>query len=341
MGYDDIYIEFKCDNCGTILHWAPKYLWKPGKKLTCPSPECKEYFYMQGGPAYGKHYIRMPDPPLPKLPPALYIGPEKMKRIKLTPLPNKKIVYEGHGEYHQWFGAGDCGECPFGVNFPDSYGASMDCGFDLPEEIQPYSIRSFLIQLSLRNDFPCKSFVQAKGKDDWGNIIWDEGCMEFCKGCDYRSYIHPCHLANGWMHGQESCEGWEYITKNLCQSGNETRFLHQYLRINKDRESPMPIPQAHVELTERVRVDFVMFIPITRFDWKWLVIEIDSKMYHKDKAKDFERTMTIASQGYEVLRLSAEKNMLDQVRELHQKVYAIQEAGKEKVNSLRKDLYID
>lgn len=331
MGYNDIYIEFKCDHCSTLLRWAPEKLWQAGQKVACPKCEIPEFEY--------KHYIYMPAPPLPELPPVLYIGPEKLKRIKLTPLPSKKIVYASHGEYHQGYGAGDCGGCKFGVNFPDSYGAAMDCGYDLPEEIQLYSIRSFLIQLSLTNDFPCKYFVQVKGKDAWENINREEGCMEFCKGCDYRPYMHPCHLANGWMHGQESCAGWEHITKNLCQSESEARFLRQYLRINKDRESPMPIPQAHVEVTEKVRVDFVMFVPITRFDWKWLAIEIDSQKYHENEAKDFEKSMTIASQGYEVLRLSAERKMLDQVRELYQKIQAIQEAGTEKVNSVRKNFY--
>lgn len=308
MGYNDIYVEFKCDSCGTPFRWAPKKLWEARRRLDCT--QCKDEVFNSdtGESRIVPHSIRMPAPPLPNVPSALYIGLEKLKRIKLTPLPKEQIVYDK--QY-----------CDFFSN-------------QIPEEIQPYSIRSFLIQLSLRDDFPCKYHARVDSKDAWGNVNWNEGCMK----ADDDAY-HPCHLANGWIHGQESCEGWEYIVKNFCQSGNEARFLHQYLRINKDRESPMPIPQAHVEVTEKVRVDFVMFVPITRFDWKWLAIEIDSPMYHEDAEKEFERSMTIASQGYEVLRLSAEKNMLDQVRDLYQKIQAIQEAGTGKVKSVRKNFY--
>jgi very-short-patch-repair endonuclease len=98
--------------------------------------------------------------------------------------------------------------------------------------------------------------------------------------------------------------------------------------MNKDREFPMPIPQAHIEITECIRVDFVMFVPITRVKWKWLAIEIDSKQYHQNLEKDFQKEITMASNGYEVMRLSAEKKMLDQVRELYTKVDNIQSAIK-------------
>lgn len=312
MAWDDIFYKFHCDLCHNIIELHTKKLWTNGNLYKCP---------------YCSNYIKLKYPPQPNLPHSLYIGPEKLKRIKLLPLPPKNVIYQGHGEYHQFFGAGDCGQCHFAKSFPDSYGAPMDCGFDLPDEIQPYSVRSFLIQLSLRKDFPCKYFVQISQKDVYGNIILNEGCMKSCSGCNYRSDIHPCHVANGWIHGEESCPGWEYIA-NLCQSENERRFLHQYLRINHDRESPMPIPQAHIENTERIRVDYVMFVPITRFTWKWLAIEIDSKLYHQDSNRDFQKNIMMESEGYEVIRLSAEKMMLDQVRELYSKITEIQSAFK-------------
>lgn len=90
----------------------------------------------------------------------------------------------------------------------------------------------------------------------------------------------------------------------------------------------MPIPQAYVEVKETVRVDFVLFVPITRFEWKWWAIEIDSKEYHVSSERDFEKNVTLASTGYEVIRLSAEKRMLDQVRELYGKVTEVQKAGR-------------
>jgi hypothetical protein len=38
---------------------------------------------------------------MPNLPPVLYAGPERLKRIKITPLPPSDVIYEGIGEYHQ------------------------------------------------------------------------------------------------------------------------------------------------------------------------------------------------------------------------------------------------
>jgi DNA-directed RNA polymerase subunit RPC12/RpoP len=285
MSYDDIYIEFKCDSCGTALEWDPQ---KVGQEVACP--KCRDDVFVPAlnGYEHRPHYVRVPEPKLPNLPQSIYIGPERTKRIKLTPRP-------------------------------------VVVGWSVPEEIMPYSVRSVLIQLSKRKDFPCKYYVRVDGKDVWGNVKWFEGC----KSSTSDEY-HPCHLANGWMHGEESCKGWEYIANNLCQSRPEAVFLHSYLRLNKDRESPMPIPQAHVEVTEKVRPDFVMFIPITRFDWKWLAVEIDSKRYHQDEERDIKRRIWIRSEGYEVLRLSAKENMLEQVRKLYQKVCDIQNAGKRK-----------
>ena len=312
MGFRDISIEVACPVCDKAWLVAPKKVWSRGQRWRCPG--CS-------------NLVELPDPPRPNLPPVLYIGPEKLRRIKLTPLPPERVIYPNHGEYHSWFGGGSCDNCPFAMALPGSYGAAMDCGFSTPAEMQPYSVRSVLAQLSLQKDFPCKYFAQVHGQDQFGNTLWDEGCMESCAGCDYRPYLRPCHVAAGWMHGEETCPGWERI-KTLCQSENESRFLHQYLRINHDREYPMPIPQAHVEITEQVRVDFVLFVPMTRFEWKWLAVEIDSEEYHGDVVREAGRTAIIASSGYEIVRLSAKKRMLDQVRELYHLVTGIQERSR-------------
>ncbi len=311
MAWDDFVCRVHCAVCDKTFRVRFNNLWKAGNVWICS--ECGSR-------------VELPPPPMPNLPPVLYAGPERLKRIKITPLPPSDVIYEGIGEYHQWYGAGDCSYCPFARRLPDSYGAPADCGFNRPPQIQPYSIRSFLTQLSMRKDFPCKYFVCVHGTDEFGNTLWEEGCMDHCGGCDYHGYLHPCNVVNGWMHGDQNCAGWEYI-KQLCQSENEVRFLQQYLRTNHDREYPMPIPQAYVEVKETVRVDFVLFVPITRFDWKWWAIEIDSKEYHANTDKDFKKNVTLASAGYEIIRLSAEKKMLDQVRELYAKVTEVQTAG--------------
>lgn len=266
--------------------------------------------------------ITLGAPPLPQVPSCVYIGSERSERIKLLPLPPREVVYERHGVYHQW-SQGGCDDCEFARGALGGYGSPMDCGFSLPGEVQPYSIRSFLIQLSLRSDFPCRYFVRAVTKDDYGNIIWDDGCMESCSGCDYSPYYHPCNVASGWMHGEGECPGWVFIS-SLCQTDIERLFLSQYLRLNHDREFPMPIPQAYLEIEERIRVDFVIFVPMTRFKWKWLVIEVDSKTYHQDRERDKHREAILGKLGFEVIRLTTASRMLDQVRAVYRRVADLQ-----------------
>lgn len=261
------------------------------------------------------------------LPPVLYLGHERLKRIRITPLPPKMVVYERHGEYHQW-AQGGCNECPFHVH-PSlgvyNYGMPMDCGFNLPSEVQPYSIRSFLIQLSLRSDFPCKYFIRSVQRDDFGNVCWDDGCMESCGGTDFQVYMHPCNVANGWMHGEEFCNGWEYI-QSLCQTKDESQFLFYYLRTNRDREHPMPLPQAYIDATEHIRPDFLMFVP--RGDrepkYKKLAIEIENtERYLRGLRAETERTAAITNEGYEIVKVSATRKMIDQARDLYRRITEI------------------
>lgn len=306
VGFNDISTRVFCPWCDKTWQVQFKKVWSAGQKWSCPN--CKSV-------------IQLGAPLRPNLPPVLYVGPERLRRIKLTPLPPPEVIYPGHGENSGWYGG--CDRCHFRKGSLD-HDPWMDCGFSRPREMQPYSIRSVLAQLCLQEGFPCHYFVRATREDDFGNILWDEGCMKSCSDFDYGSHMHACHVANGWMHGKETCEGWEWIQK-LCQSENEIRFLHQYLRLNHDREYPMPIPQTHVEVTEQIRVDFVLFVPITRFQWKWLAVEIDSEKYHRDLGKDARKAEKIANSGYDIHRLSAEKTMLDQVRELYLLVSNVQE----------------
>lgn len=267
------------------------------------------------------------------LPPILYIGHEKLKRVRITPLPPKNVVYERHGEYHQWI-QGGCDQCPFSV-CPSlgiyDYGSPMDCGFELPAEVQPYSVRSFLIQLSLLNDFPCRYFIKSAYRDDFGNLCWTDGCMESCGGTDYQVYIHPCNVVNGWMNSESRCPGWKYI-ENLCQTQDEKRFLYLYLRLKHEREFPMALPQVYVDALEQVRPDFVVFVPGSTIEsaWKWLAIEIE-RVHLRSPNEEAKRTSIIESSGYEIVRIPAENKMLDEVRKLYKRIAELQSRPEEKV----------
>jgi len=248
----------------------------------------------------------------------LYFGVDKRRRFKLLPLPFGRIVYAKHGEYHQWASAGDCGQCKFNLEIPNSFGVRIDCGYSVPDFLMPYSVRSVTAQLGMLSLIPCHYFVSKKGIDGQGNLILEEGCMERCLGCDYTGSIHDCSLVSGRTMGPPSCAGLEFL-RNQCQSDNERTFLDLYLRMNKDREGPMPIPQCYVDPLDRYRSDFVLVAKsnISR-DWEWLSIELDSRMYHQNSPADAEKDAVVSQNGFRVIRIrtEGERSILRGVREL-------------------------
>jgi hypothetical protein len=253
------------------------------------------------------------------LPPQyLYFGVEKRKRIKLLPLPFEEVRYGKHGEYHQWYGSGDCAECKFNLEIPDSFGARIDCGYKVPDFFKPYSIRSVTSQLGMSNVIPCHYFAYAKGTDQHGNLILEEGCMESCGGCDYSYSIHDCLVTSGLTKGLASCAGLEYL-KSQCQSNNERTFFELYLRMNKDREGPMPIPQCYVDPLDRYRADFVIVAESRRSsEWEWISVEIDSERFHQNASADAEKDAAVKENGFLVTRIRTEgqNSILNGVRGL-------------------------
>jgi hypothetical protein len=81
---------------------------------------------------------------------------------------------------------------------------------------------------------------------------------------------------------------------------SEQRFLHQYLRLVKDRQFPMLVPQASIGIGERRRPDFVIFIPLQRWNYRWLAIEIDGSHDETKAEADEQRNAYLKTQGYEV-----------------------------------------
>lgn len=251
-----------------------------------------------------------------ELPPRIYIGIGRFRRIPIYPLPPEQVTYNGIGEYHAWaMGTGqDCEACPFNRDIPFSFGDPIDCGFSCPESLRPYSIRSVIIQMSMLDDFPCKYFIQSYRTDHRGNEIWGDGCTERCHG--WKPNLHPCHLVDGWIHGESTCKGWEFICK-ILESQYERLFLHHWLRLNRGMETPMPIPQVYVDPPQLRRADFVLYIPNQKDNWGWYIIEIDSPEFHSNSEQEKERDLFLNKQGYEVIHLSTEERMLDTVRDVY------------------------
>jgi hypothetical protein len=217
------------------------------------------------------------------LPPFILCGPEKFKRIRLVQLPQLK--------YFPWGSV-------------DEFGNYVQ-----PPELQPYSIRSVVTQLSENEpEFGCRLYSFGMV----GKINWEDWCPD------------RCHLVSGWSTGQETCPGWEFIS-NLCQSDSERQLLHHYLRfaydINGGDEFPMLIPQVRLA-GGRVRVDFVAFVPETRWKWHWYAIEIDTPAHHPREDED-ERAEIIRNEGYILKRLTPEKRWLDWAREIVEEFWLI------------------
>lgn len=254
----------------------------------------------------------------PNPPQFLYFGLDKRKRFKILPLPHQTVKYEHHGEYHQLFGAGDCAECKFNLEIGDSFGMPIDCGYKVPDFFLPYSIRSVVTQLGMQKAISCHYFSTNGTPDSYGNLVLEEGCMDSCPGCDYSSVIRDCPMVSGLTKGGKTCPCMEFLLTQ-CQSSFERTFLDLYLRFNKDRESPMPIPQCSVDPLDRFRADFVLIAKSKKTaEWEWLSIEIDPPQYHMNGIIDAQKDAEVERNGFQTVRLRAEGSgsMLKGVREL-------------------------
>jgi len=136
------------------------------------------------------------------------------------------------------------------------------------EWAQPYSTRSVLYQLS-RELHECRYTPSVRGRTLGETIFHD-----LCWLDEYDEHPESCQVMSGFTRGVESCSLWAKIT-NLCQTDQERRFLRNYLMLVKDREFPMLIPQVRLGVAERRRADFAVFVPLQRWKYDCLVVELD------------------------------------------------------------------
>lgn len=131
---------------------------------------------------------------------------------------------------------------------------------------------------------------------------------------------HNCHIVAGWTTGETTCNLWEMIAQ-LCETENERKFLHWYLRYARDRHFPMLIPQASVGIAERRRPDFVIFVPIQYWKYKKLAIQLDGGHLEDMAPADEMRDKEIAVHGYEVRKVRPEAgNYFEEVRRLVEEI---------------------
>ncbi|MFL6051594.1 MAG: DUF559 domain-containing protein, partial [Actinoallomurus sp.] len=105
----------------------------------------------------------------------------------------------------------------------------------------------------------------------------------------------------GWP-SKESCPLFREIL-DLSQTDDERKFLHTYMRYVRDREFPMLLPQARIGITDRRRADFVAFVPLHFWKFKWFVIELDGGHREEQQAQDKLRNKYYEEHGYEIISL--------------------------------------
>lgn len=223
--------------------------------------------------------------PFPQVPRFLFIGHERNRQVKIYPFP------------------------------PDQ--ASEDWAL-------PYSTRSFVFQAS-RQLGGCIYFCEAAGSV-MGEPIYMDECAEpesvpSFSGEEWKLAGPPqsCDMLSGWTKGSDNCFLWKEIEK-LCQSETEKKFLHMYLSLAKDRNFPMLIPQARIGIAERRRPDFVLFVPLQYFKYKWYAIELDGAHPVESEA-DLMRNMELEAQGYTVLSFRpSNKGYYEEVQKLLERI---------------------
>jgi len=215
------------------------------------------------------------------VPPSLYIGPDKHARFKVYPVPPELSKED-------W--------------------------------AQPYSIRSFAYQASEK--FGACFYRPSRRGIVMGEPVFNDHCYDSIRDADYEEYSRPreCHLVSGWTTGQDTCGLWQRI-EALCQTDSERRFLKTYLGFVKDREFPMLIPQAWLGITDRRRPDFVAFVPLQHWKYRWLAIQLDGAHPEESAEADAARDDYVRSQNYEVLSLRPKQaGYLEEVRNLVEQI---------------------
>jgi len=185
------------------------------------------------------------------------------------------------------------------------------------EWAQPYSTRSVLYQLA-RELQECSYSPSVRGQTLGETIFRD-----LCWLDDERAGPVPCHMMSGFTRGEETCNLWTKIA-NLCQTDPERRFLRHYLSLVKDREFPMLIPQVRLGVGDRRRTDFAVFVPLQRWKYDCLAVELD-RAHPQDRAEaDHDKELEIVAQGYRVVRCvgQGERGYYDDVRSLVEQIDA-------------------
>jgi hypothetical protein len=179
--------------------------------------------------------------------------------------------------------------------------------------VPPYSTRSFITQVA-QQVRGCTYSIEFAGE-----IMGEPEFIDLCTDdhCPYAG-PSPCHMLAGWTKDAITCALWEQIAA-LCQTEDERKFLHAYIQLVKHRQFPMLIPQARIGITQRRRPDFVVFVPLQHWKYRWYAIEFDGNHPWGKGQSDKERNDYLNLHGYEVISVTTNK-FYKEVRNLVERI---------------------
>jgi hypothetical protein len=152
-----------------------------------------------------------------------------------------------------------------------------------------------------------------------GEIMGEPEFIDLCTNEDsVLAGPFGCHMMAGWTRGVTTCSLWEQVAA-LCQTEGEKKFLHAYIQLVKHRPFPMLIPQARIGVAQRRRPDFVIFVPLQHWKYRWYAIELDGKHCWENGLKDRDRNAYLNLHGYEVISVPT-NNYYKEVRDLVERI---------------------
>ena len=203
---------------------------------------------------------------------------------------------------------------------------------------EPYSIRSFLSQASEQLGgchYWCENQGTVMGKPSFADRCCDPND-------EYEQWRDDweCHVVAGWTKGEISCSLYEKIA-SLCHTESEKRFLYQYLGYAKHRQFPMLLPQARIGIAEKRRPDFVAFVPLQLWNYKWLAVELDAAHSESQREEDARRDADLEEQNYTVISLRPKnKGYFEEVQHLVERIEAFMNVAEEDPRSVAIDVEV-
>jgi hypothetical protein len=275
----------------------------------------------------------------PNLPEYIYIGFKKSLRIAALPKQPYEVPLPFHMErlhpnlFSQRYSYAN------GVEGGEALHSKAPLySLPVPDLILPYSVRSYILQLSqigvadVEGDsghVGCHYCCFDGGTNKYGTRFIHDVCYPFQTFSNLREVPNlrlaeqfPCGFAKGWPDGfpkEGQCALWD-VHQNLMDTDSERLFSSVYLRQNREREAPMLIPQAWIDDTERYRVDFMLFVPGAQV-WRKIAVEVlgPSHTGRDQLLKDAHRKRRAMQLGYEFIEFWSEeitKDVSECVREL-------------------------